>query len=149
MKKCLICDRIKLINENKNNYFVKELKSGYVVLGDFQYFRGYTLLLSKIHTDELHKLTKVQRKDFLEDMAIVAEAVYKAFKPKKLNYEIEGNSEQHLHWHIFPRYKTDPFPNNVSWLVDKSIRCSEKTKPNGQDLEKLISRLLIELNKLS
>ena len=31
---CLICDRIALIQQGKNPYFVKELRTGYVVLGD-------------------------------------------------------------------------------------------------------------------
>lgn len=31
---CLVCDRIGLIKEGKNPYFVKELETGYVVLGD-------------------------------------------------------------------------------------------------------------------
>ena len=37
---CLICDRIALIQQGKNPYFVKELRTGYVVLGDNQHFRG-------------------------------------------------------------------------------------------------------------
>lgn len=40
---CEICDRMKQIRDRKNPYFVKELRTGYVVIGDFQYFRGYTL----------------------------------------------------------------------------------------------------------
>ncbi len=31
---CLICDRIKSIKEGANPYFVKELETGYVVIGD-------------------------------------------------------------------------------------------------------------------
>ncbi len=35
---CLICDRIELIKAGDNPYFVKELETGYVVIGDHQYF---------------------------------------------------------------------------------------------------------------
>lgn len=35
----------------------------------------------------------------------MAEAVYNAFQPDKLNYELLGvGSGVHMHWHIFPRY---------------------------------------------
>ena len=34
---CFICDRIKMIQEGKNPYFVKELETGYVVIGDNQH----------------------------------------------------------------------------------------------------------------
>lgn len=44
---CLICERIQMIKEHKNPYFVKELETGYVVLGDYQHFKGYTLFLCK------------------------------------------------------------------------------------------------------
>ena len=46
---CLICERIQMIKEHKNPYFVKELETGYVVLGDHQHFKGYTLFLCKEH----------------------------------------------------------------------------------------------------
>lgn len=42
---CFICDRLKLINDGINPYFVKELETGYVVIGDNQHFKGYTLFL--------------------------------------------------------------------------------------------------------
>ena len=44
---CLICDRIKMIKEDRNPYFVKELKTGYVVIGDHQHFKGYTLFYAR------------------------------------------------------------------------------------------------------
>ena len=53
---CLICDRIELIKAGENPYFVKELETGYVVIGDHQYFEGYTLFLAKEHVTELHHL---------------------------------------------------------------------------------------------
>lgn len=31
---CLVCDRIQMIKENTNPWFVKELETGYVVIGD-------------------------------------------------------------------------------------------------------------------
>ncbi len=39
---CIICDRISMIKEGKNKYFVKELETGYVVIGDNQFFKGYS-----------------------------------------------------------------------------------------------------------
>ena len=37
---CGVCDRIKMIKEGTNPYFVKELSTGYVVTGDNQHFEG-------------------------------------------------------------------------------------------------------------
>jgi len=37
---CLICERIQMIKDGNNTYFVCELETGYVVLGDHQRFNG-------------------------------------------------------------------------------------------------------------
>lgn len=73
---CLICDRIQMIKDVKNPYFVCELETGYVVLGDHQRFKGYTLFLCKEHTTELHFLESSFKVKYLEEMSLVAEAVY-------------------------------------------------------------------------
>lgn len=53
---CLICDRIQMIKDEANPFFVKELETGYVVLGDTQRIKGYTLFLCKKHETELFDL---------------------------------------------------------------------------------------------
>lgn len=72
---CIICDRIKMIKDGVNPYFVKELSTGYVVIGDNQHFKGYTLFLSKVHKTELFDLDFSTKMKFLEEMSVVAEAV--------------------------------------------------------------------------
>jgi diadenosine tetraphosphate (Ap4A) HIT family hydrolase len=142
---CLVCERIKNIQDKINPYFVTEFETGYVVLGDFQYFKGYTLFLCKQHKTELHQLESNFKMKFLQEMSMVAEAVFLAFKPKKLNYELLGNTVSHLHWHIFPRYDDDPVPGMPIWGVDSKIRCSEQFKLSSEDLVKLKEKLFVAL----
>ena len=89
---CLICERISMIKEGTNKYFVKELETGYVVIGNHQYFKGYTLFLRKEHKTELSMLDRDYKLKFLEEMSIVAEAVQKATRAQKMNYEMLGIS---------------------------------------------------------
>lgn len=145
MKNCFICNRIDLIKKGENKFYVKELTSGYIVLADHQFYRGYTIFLSKIHAIELHKLKKENRMQFLKDMSVAAEAVYKAFKPRKLNYELLGNTDSHLHWHIIPRYKNDPKPETAVWAIDGAVRISKKTIPSEKELQTLKKTLLKQL----
>ena len=104
---CLICERIELIKQGKNPHFVKELETGYVVIGDGQYFKGYTLFLAKEHVTELHQMEYETKIKFLEEMSIVQEAVAKAFQAEKMNIELLGNGDAHVHWHLFPRKAGD------------------------------------------
>lgn len=145
-KNCAVCKRIKKIAENNNPYFVTELETGYVVLGDFQFYRGYTIFICKEHKKELHELVPEFRLKFLEEMSTVAEAVYLAFKPDKLNYELLGNLHTHMHWHIFPRYKKDLKAELPIWCIDEKIRCDKKYIPSEKELEKLKNKLLSKLS---
>ena len=149
MCNCGVCERIELTKNGKNPFFVRELKTGYVVLGDIQRFKGYTLFLCKEHATELHFLEKDFRRDFLEEMSLVAEAVYNAFHPDKLNYELLGvGNGVHMHWHIFPRRSGDtPEPGPV-WRLNKKELNSEKYKPDAEELANLKALLNAELDKL-
>jgi diadenosine tetraphosphate (Ap4A) HIT family hydrolase len=145
--KCLVCDRISKILRNDNPYFVAELETGYVVVGDFQYFKGYTLFLCKQHKTELHQLDKDFRIKFLKEMSEVAEAVSTAFHPKKLNYELLGNTDMHMHWHIFPRYGNDLKPETSTWCIDKNARYADKSRPSDVELTQIKEKLLRALKK--
>ncbi|MDF1811513.1 MAG: HIT family protein [Verrucomicrobiales bacterium] len=145
---CLICNRIEQIRTRSNRHFVAELETGFVVLGDYQFFRGYTLFLAKQHAAELHELQSSVKERFLIEMSWVAEAVYKAFSPVKLNYECLGNAEPHLHWHIFPRHSDDPSPGTSSWKVDRAIRYDEGNKLTAADLIWMRRDILEALEKI-
>lgn len=147
---CFICNRIQMIKDGTNPYFVKELKTGYVVIGDHQHFHGYTLFLCKEHKTELHQLEHSTKLKFLEEMSTVAEAVSKAFGAEKMNYELLGNGDSHLHWHLFPRRPGDlgEYGHNgkgpVWWLPWEQMN-SDTNRPCPTQLEDMKARLLEEL----
>ena len=151
MCNCLVCERIQMIKENNNPYFVKELETGYVVLGDYQHFKGYTLFLYKEHVKELYGLDVKTKIKHLEEMSIVAEAVSKAFKCEKMNYECLGNGDAHLHWHLFPRVSNDieKYGNNGKgpvWWYPKELMYSIDNKPSKEELDEMKQKLLDKLN---
>ncbi len=150
---CFICDRISMIESGTNPYFVKEMETGYVVIGDHQHFEGYTLFLCKIHETELFHLDHSTKVKFLEEMSIVAEAVSNAFKADKMNYELLGNGDTHLHWHLFPRKEGDieAYGNNGKgpvWWYPMEKMYADDNRPSHTALEQMKAKLLVELNKL-
>ncbi len=143
---CLICERIELIKQGKNPHFVKELETGYVVIGDGQYFKGYTLFLAKEHVTELHQMEYETKIKFLEEMSIVQEAVAKAFQAEKMNIELLGNGDAHVHCHLFPRKAGDMkgYGHNGRgpvWWVPWEEMSSEEYQPKENDLLQLVNRL--------
>jgi len=143
---CLICDRIELIKQGKNPHFVKELETGYVVIGDGQYFKGYTLFLAKEHVTELHQMEYETKIKFLEEMSIVQEAVAKAFQAEKMNIELLGNGDAHVHWHLFPRKAGDMkgYGHNGRgpvWWVPWEEMSSEEYQAKESNLLQLVNHL--------
>jgi diadenosine tetraphosphate (Ap4A) HIT family hydrolase len=144
---CEICRRIERITDD-NPYLIAELESGYAVLGDNQYIPGYCILLSKTCVPELHELPRETRTLFLEEMALLAEAVWRAFSPRKLNYELLGNSVAHLHWHIFPRYEDDANLRWPVWSNPAFIDAAEGPRPSRERLAELRAPVARELAAL-
>ena len=145
---CLICERISMIKKSVNPYFVCELETGYVVIGDHQHFYGYTLFLCKEHFTELHYLPKEIRLKHLEEMMLVYEAVYNAFEPEKMNCELLGNSDSHLHWHFFPRVSGDTPQKGPVWWLPQEEMYSDTKRPNAIELGKMKEKLKKEIEQL-
>lgn len=153
---CLICERIEKIRNGTNPYFVKELRTGYVVIGDNQHFSGYTLFLYKHHgaITELFHLEKEEKMKFMEEMTIVAEAVSKAFGAEKMNYELLGMGDAHLHWHLYPRREGDieDYGNHGKgpvWWYPMEKMYSDENRPSLEQLAEMKAELLKELDSLS
>ena len=145
---CLICERIEKIKSSSNPYFVYEFATGYVVIGDHQYFYGYSLFLCKEHVTELHFLPKTIRQKHLEELSIVYEAVYNAFKPEKMNCELLGNGDPHVHWHLFPRHSDDTLKRQPVWLLPREEMFSDSKRPSSIELDKMKEKLKYEIERL-
>ena len=91
-----------------NPQVITTVKSGFVVLGDAQFLKGYCLLLPNPVVANLNELKGAQRSQFLEDMANIGDAVLAVTKAVRINYEMLGNLEPALHAHIFPRFDNEP-----------------------------------------
>ncbi|MDE7295052.1 MAG: HIT family protein [Oscillospiraceae bacterium] len=152
---CFICDRINMIKDGSNPYFVKELETGYVVIGDNQHFYGYTLFLYKEHENktELFHLDMNERAKFMEEMSVVAEAVSRAFGAEKMNYELLGMGDAHLHWHLYPRREGDigDYGNRGKgpvWWYPMDKMYSDDNRPGEEELKEMKAKLLAELDRL-
>ncbi len=147
MSDCAICRQIELIRQGTHPGFVAELEAGYVIAGEYQYFRGYALFLCRRCIPELHLLDREFKIKFLEELTYVSEAVDDGFHPHKINYELLGNQVPHIHWHLFPRHKNDPAPLLPIWNIETSVRESQSAKPSPEEFLEIKRTLLKELRQ--
>ena len=125
-----------------------ELETGYVILGWYQRFKGYTVFNCKQHGPELHNLERDFKIKHLEEMTIVSEAVFNLFKPDKLNYELLGNGCSHIHWHIYPRIKGDTPIVSSAYQLPNSVLFDETTRPSDEERERLKLIIKNEIERL-
>ena len=73
----------------------------------------------------------------------VGRAIALATSPLKLNYECLGNLEPHVHWHVFPRFESDPMRAAPVWMRPEPER---KVTLEDSDRRGLIQTLAAELS---
>ena len=111
MTSCQMCTKW----EDEADLRVAELEYTYVLLNRDQFFRGYCFVFTKNHVTELFHLDRQSRIEVIEEVNAVAEALYEALHPVKINYELLGNMVPHMHWHIIPRFSDDPLWPSPIW----------------------------------
>lgn len=115
-QECLICDRVALAENGRNPWLIHSFEHSQFVLGDHQFFRGYGLLLLKPHVRELHELEPELQQALNAELMMAGRALVDAFKPWKMNYSCFGNTHEHVHWHLMPRYAEDAERHRHPWL---------------------------------
>ena len=106
--------------------FIADMGSSVALLNPNQLFRGRSLVILKKHATELYQLSPEERQQYCEEMIRVAEALDKVCHCDKMNYVVHGNIVAHLHWHLIPRYKDDPYWGSpIDYKPTKKLRNEE------------------------
>ena len=112
---CPFCQKLSHVRELPHEEVVWQFPHSIALLGPWQYYQGYCILVARRHATELSQLGDVERAAYLDEMCRLARAIEVAFRPRKLNYELLGNQVPHLHWHLFPRFAGDPEALHPVW----------------------------------
>lgn len=145
---CVICDRLELWKKNANPYFICEFKHSIFVLGDHQYFDGYSLLLLKDHVKDITDLPLDVQQEYFGEVMLAGKALQKHFSPYRLNYSCLGNLVEHVHFHIFPRYEEElkktekKNPWEDSQYFDEKKLISEKATSIADGIRKTLFEIL-------
>lgn len=91
-----------------NPTVICRVSSGWAVMCDMQYLRGYIILLSDPVVASINDLDHLQRAEFLNDMTLIGDALLEVTGAYRINYCILGNSDSYLHAHIIPRFLSEP-----------------------------------------
>ncbi len=88
---------------------IAELDASWVTAQPVAVLPGYACVVARRHVEEPFHLPDDDMVAFWRESMAVARALNSLLEPRKMNYEIHGNSIPHLHLHLYPRFPGDPF----------------------------------------
>lgn len=87
---------------------VCSLSASTLFLDRNQTYRGHCQLVYDHHVVGLENLAEAELARLMADLHRAARAITTVCRPDLMNYASLGNVVPHLHWHLVPRYTTDP-----------------------------------------
>ncbi len=114
--RCSFCRKNTQIYRTDHEYehpeptFIERLPASVAGLSYEQDYPGRSVVILREHETSMTGM--LERKfllyiAFMEDVSAVADAIYRACRPEKINYSILMNTQDHFHMHLVPRYKAE------------------------------------------
>lgn len=80
-------------------------------------YPGFCRAIWNAHVAEMTELSASERAHFMRVVFELEAGLREWLRPDKINLASLGNVTPHLHWHVIPRFRSDPhFPNPI-WGV--------------------------------
>jgi len=111
-----------------------------------QTYRGHCqLVFDGRHVEGLEHLQAGEHQALMEDLRRAAQAVTAVVTPDRMNYCSLGNVVPHLHWHLVPRYRSDPRWGAPIYTTDMGdMRVTRLEEPDLQHLAATLRQSLLE-----
>jgi diadenosine tetraphosphate (Ap4A) HIT family hydrolase len=135
---CEMCRGVAAAIAGKNPHLVHEFEHSFLLVGSHQRFAGYCVLVAKTHVREPFELPLAA----LDELMTAARAIQEAYGPWKINYGCYGNQVPHVHWHLFPRYETDPMLKQVPWMQSAEFERSATTPEQAREVIERVRKAL-------
>lgn len=85
-----------------------------VVCVDDSDLPGYTRVIWQAHVAEMTDLGTRERDELMQAVFFVENVQRQILQADKVNLAALGNMTPHLHWHVIPRWRDDPwFPESI------------------------------------
>lgn len=138
MKKCPFCNK----NNLKKHEIIYENNSNLAFFSSQPVTLGHTLVIPKQHVKSMLALNDKEIDKLFELVKKIAKTIHKVLKPSGIdvgtNYgRVAGQSIDHLHVHVIPRYKGDftflqivgkSLSPYAKILKDKEIKIADKLR---------------------
>jgi diadenosine tetraphosphate (Ap4A) HIT family hydrolase len=109
---------------------VATLSAATLYLPHNQAYRGHCILVfDPRHVTRLDELAADEWSALADDLQRSTRAIAAACQPDHFNVASLGNLMPHLHWHLVPRYKSDPRWGAPIWSADSRDEIDRRLEP--------------------
>lgn len=116
LTECPFCSP--MAETDSHSLLIQELDVSWWRLSRDQGNRGACLLIFKIrHAETVEDLSPDDFLRYCRDLHFASRCIKELFRPDHVNYALLGNVVPHLHWHIIPRYKSEPRWGKPIWTT--------------------------------
>ncbi len=139
---CIFCDKLKEPDARASLVLTRTAHS-VVMLNKYPYNAGHLLLAPKRHTNQLAALLREEYEDLCESLRSAVDIVLKVLTPSGINLGMNlGRSagagvEEHLHWHVVPRWEGDtnfmPVVGEVKVISQHLLESYDRLSPHFRE----------------
>jgi ATP adenylyltransferase len=130
-KECVFCDALKR-TDDEETLVVYRGKTSFVIMNRFPYNSGHLLIIPNRHTADFAGLTTEESEECQRLLVASSKALQELIRPHGFNLGMNlgraagAGIEEHLHWHIVPRWNGDT--NFMPVLAEVKVVSEELTK---------------------
>jgi ATP adenylyltransferase len=113
-KECIFCEfPAAPPSEDRKNLLVHRSPHAFTLLNKFPYNSGHVMVIPRAHVSDLGALAPDAWDDLQAELRLAADVVKSVYKPEGLNVGMNlgkvagAGIEEHLHWHVVPRWGGD------------------------------------------
>lgn len=143
-RECILCEK-PAARDDKSNLILYRGKNCFVMMNLFPYNNGHLLISPYRHISEFTELSELEQLELMQQTALSIKALRNCMNPQGFNVglnlgkEAGAGIEEHLHFHIVPRWTGD---TNFMPVIGS-------TKVLVEGLQETWERLKVEFEKLT
>lgn len=137
LSECIFCDLPKK-GENAKTFVIHKGKKSFIILNRYPYTNGHLMVIPRRHKSQFEKLTSLEHEEINQFISLSIEVLKKVVKAQGFNVGLNlgkvagAGIENHLHYHIVPRWTGDhnfmPVLSEVRMIPDHIESTYQKLK---------------------
>lgn len=112
-KKCIFCSALESRETDRERMVVYRGREVFVIMNLYPYNSGHMMIVPNRHTADLQSLTESELRECMQLLQAAQQALRELASPHGYNIGMNlgraagAGVEDHLHWHIVPRWNGD------------------------------------------